>query len=328
MSDPAPDSVPDPTLPPAGSHAAYSYLGPAGTYTEAALRQVRAAEGAPWRSVNNIGEALADVLQGRSVAAMMAIENTVEGGVAAVLDLLAGTPDLRIVGEYLVPVRFALLARPGVALADVHTVVAHPVAHAQCRRWLHAHAPSHTQLPATSNVQAAQFLAEHDGDLADAAIAPPDVHDRFGLAVLADDIGDNPNAVTRFVLIARAGSHVPPPITGADKTSIVVDLPSDRPGALLALLEQFATRGVNLSLLQSRPIGDELGRYRFVIDLDGHVGDERVAEALLGVRRSSPRVLFLGSYPRADQRRVAVAEPHVDTVYAEARAWLASITAP
>lgn len=312
----------------AESTGAYSYLGPAGTYTEAALRQVPAADGAPWRPVNNIGEALADVVGGRSVAAMMAIENTVEGGVAAVLDLLASTPDLRIVGEYVVPVRFALLARPGVALGSVRTIVAHPVAYAQCRRWLSTHAPSHTQLPATSNVQAAQFLAEHDGGLADAAIAPPEVHDRFGLSVLADDIGDNPNAVTRFVLVARAAAHPLPPVTGADKTSIVVDLPSDRPGALLELLEQFATRGVNLSLLHSRPIGDELGRYRFVIDLDGHVGDERVAEALLGVRRFSPRVLFLGSYPRADRRPVTVAEPHVDDVYAEARTWLASITGP
>lgn len=316
----------DPAAVPASRPDAYSYLGPAGTYTETALRQVPAAEGAPWRAVGNIGEALDDVLEGRSVAAMMAIENTVEGGVAAVLDLLAGTLDLRIIGEYLVPVHFALLARPGVVLEEVRTIVAHPVAHAQCRRWLHDHAPSHAQLPATSNVQAAQFLAEHDGFLADAAIAPPGVQDRFGLTVLAADIGDNPNAVTRFVLVSRAGGQALPAVTGADKTSIVVDLPADRPGVLLELLEQFATRGVNLSLLHSRPIGDELGRYRFVIDLDGHVADERVAEALLGVRRISPRVLFLGSYPRADRRPVAVAEPHVDAVYADARAWLSAIT--
>ncbi len=171
-------------------------------------------------------------------------------------------------------------------------------------------------------MQAAQFLAEHEGDLAQAAIATPTAGERFGLATLADDIGDNPNAMTRFVLVARSGSMPAPASTGADKTSIVADLPSDRPGALLELLEQFATRGVNLSLLHSRPIGDELGRYRFVIDLDGHLDDERVADALLGVRRFSPRVLFLGSYPRADGRPVAAAEAHDDEVYAEARAWL------
>jgi prephenate dehydratase len=305
----------------------YSYLGPAGTFTEAALAQVTAAHGATWRPVNNIGEALDHVVGGESIAAMLAIENTVEGGVAAVLDALASIPDLRIVGEYLVPVRFALVARPGVGLDAVRAVAAHPVAYAQCRAWLHRHLPSHTQLPAASNVQAAQFLAEHEGDLAQAAIATPTAGERFGLVTLADDIGDNPNAMTRFVLVARAGSMPLPASTGADKTSIVADLPSDRPGALLELLEQFATRGVNLSLLHSRPIGDELGRYRFVIDLDGHLDDERVADALLGVRRFSPRVLFLGSYPRADGRPVAAAEAHDDVVYAEARAWLDGLRA-
>lgn len=304
---------------------AYSYLGPAGTFTEAALAQVESARGKPWRPVNNIGEALDDVVSGASVAAMLAIENTVEGGVAAVLDALASIPDLRIVGEYLVPVRFALLIPPGTDLQDVRTVVAHPVAYAQCRRWLHEHLRSHTQLPAASNIQAARFLVEHEGDLAQAAIAPPSAAERFGLATAAADIGDNPNAVTRFVLVAKAESMPMPASTGADKTSVVADLPSDRPGALLELLEQFSTRGVNLSLLHSRPIGDELGRYRFVIDLDGHLDDERVAEALLGVRRFSPRVLFLGSYPRADRRPVDAAAAHDDRVYADARTWLDSL---
>lgn len=313
-------------MPSESAAGSYSYLGPAGTFTEVALGQVEAARGAPWRPVHNIGEALADVVGGVSVAAMLAIENTVEGGVAAVLDALASTPDLRIVGEYLVPVRFALALRPGTALADVRVVAAHPVAAAQCRRWLSAHLPHHTTLPATSNVAAAQFLAEHDGDLAQAAIVPPSAVERFRLEAPATDIGDNPNAVTRFVLVARAGVYPPPAPTGADKTSIVADLPSDRPGALLELLEQFTTRGVNLSLLQSRPIGDELGRYRFVIDLDGHLDDERVTDALLGVRRFSPRVLFLGSYARADRRPVAYDEIHDDEVYSDARAWLAGLT--
>lgn len=306
-------------MPPAPT---YSYLGPPGTFTEAALGQVEAARGRPWRPVNNIGEALDDVVSDRSIAAMLAIENTVEGGVAAVLDALASTPDLRIVGEYLVPVRFALLTRQGVQVGAIRSIAAHPVAYAQCRRWLHEHLRHHTQLPAASNIQAAQFLAEHEGDLAQAAIAPPSAAARFDLATVADDIGDNPNAVTRFVLVARAESMPLPASTGADKTSIVADLPSDRPGALLELLEQFATRGVNLSLLHSRPIGDELGRYRFVIDLDGHLDDERVADALLGVRRFSPRLLFLGSYPRADRRPVDASEAHDDAVYADARTWL------
>ncbi len=296
----------------------YSYLGPAGTFTEAALKQVEGAADKPWRSVNNVGEALADVLAGRSAAAMIAIENSVDGGVTATQDALATLPGLRIVGEYLVPVRFVLVARPGTRLADVRVVNAHPVAYGQSRRWMDSALPTHGHIPATSNVAAAASLLMNEH--ADAAIAPPGIVDHYDLDVLAEDIGDNPNAVTRFVLVSRS-TALPAP-TGADKTSIIVELPSDRPGTLLEMLEQFSTRGVNMSLIQSRPIGDALGRYRFVIDLDGHVLDERVADALLGLRRFSPEVLFLGSYPRADLQPVAIEPQYGDENFVEARDWL------
>jgi hypothetical protein len=140
---------------------------------------------------------------------------------------------------------------------------------------------------------------------------------------LAEDIGDNPNAVTRFVLVGRELS-IPAP-TGADKTSLIVELPDDRAGALLELLEQFSTRGVNMSLLESRPIGDALGRYRFVIDADGHILDERVADSLLGVRRFSPKVIFLGSYPRADKAPIEYIPRYDDDVFIEARDWLRAV---
>jgi prephenate dehydratase len=297
----------------------YSFLGPSGTFTETALAQVAAARGKVWRSVNNVGEALDDVVSGRSVAAMIAIENSVEGGVTAAQDALTTIPGLRIVGEYLVPVGFVLVARPGTVLADVHTINAHPVAYAQCLRWLDSTIPSHSHIPATSNVAAASSLLHADG-VADAAIAPPSILDHYPLEVLAENIANNPNAVTRFVLVSRTSSI--PPRTGADKTSIVAELPEDRSGALLELLEQFSTRGINMSLLQSRPIGDALGRYRFVIDLDGHLHDERIADALLGVRRFSPNVVFLGSYARADKVPVEHTPAYADQVFADARAWL------
>jgi prephenate dehydratase len=301
----------------------YSYLGPAGTFTEAALRQVPAAHGKTWRPVNNVGEALDDVAQGRSVAAMIAIENSIEGGVSATQDALASIPNLRIVGEYLVPVNFVLVARRGTTLADVRVVNAHPVAYAQTHRWLDKHLPSHGHLPATSNVAAAASLLE--SDLADAAVAPPGITDHHDLEVLAEGIGDNPNAVTRFVLVGRT-SRLPEP-TGADKTSIIAELPDDTAGRLLEMLEQFATRGVNMSLIESRPIGDALGRYRFVIDLDGHIRDERVADALLGLRRFSPNVIFLGSYPRADKQHITVTQRYGNDVFVEARDWLRGILA-
>ncbi|NEM92536.1 prephenate dehydratase [Galbitalea soli] len=306
---------------PAAAPESYSYLGPAGTFTEAALAQVPQAVGKTWRPVTNVGQALDDVIEGRSVAAMIAIENTVEGGVSASQDALATIPGLRIVGEYLVNVNFVLVARPGTALADVRVVSAHPVAYAQTHLWMDATLPDHEHLPATSNVAAAAGL--FTSDLADAAIAPPTITQHHDVVVLAENIGDNPNAQTRFVLVSRV-AELPAP-TGSDKTSIIAELPDDTAGRLLEMLEQFATRGVNMSLLASRPIGDELGRYRFVIDLDGHVRDERVADALLGLKRFSPNVIFLGSYPRADRRAITVTERYDNDAFIDARDWLRGI---
>ena len=314
MPQPPDSTMPGPT---------YSYLGPAGTFTEAALKQVADAVGRTWRPVNNVGEALDDVVAGRSVAAMIAIENSVEGGVSATQDALASIPNLRIIGEYLVPVNFVLVARPGTALRDVHVINAHPVAYAQCHRWLDRMLPTHGHIPATSNVAAASSLAETD--LADAAIAPPGITEHHDVQVLAENIGDNPNAVTRFVLVSRTVAT--PAATGRDKTSIIAELPDDRAGALLEMLEQFATRGVNMSLLESRPIGDALGRYRFVIDLDGHILDERVADALLGLKRFSPKVIFLGSYPRADELSIEVTDRYTDDAFIDARDWLRALIA-
>ncbi|MGW9628334.1 prephenate dehydratase [Microbacterium sp. NPDC055521] len=300
----------------------YSYLGPAGTFTEAALDQVPEARGHDWKAVHNVGEALADVLEGRSHAAMIAIENSVEGGVSTTLDALATLPGLRIIGEYLVKVNFVLVGKPGVRLEDVEVIAAHPVAYAQCHSWLGEHLPRHAHVPAASNV--ASILGVLDGSSpAQAAIAAPGIVQHHDVEVLAEQIGDNDNAVTRFVLVSKPTSPSEP--TGADKTSLIVELPDDRPGALLDMLEQFSTRGINLSLLQSRPVGDALGRYRFVVDADGHAYDERMADALLGIRRFSPRVVFLGSYPRADRRIVHYPERYADGVFVEARDWLRAL---
>jgi prephenate dehydratase len=312
----------------AGPNETYSFLGPSGTFTEAALAQVPEAAGKRWRAVNNVGEALDDVVTGRSTAAMIALENSIEGGVSVAQDALATIPGLRIIGEYLVPVGFVLVARPGTTLAQVKTITAHPVAYAQCHVWLSENLPSHDQIPAASNVHAAASLLQTDaaGHLtgaADAAIAPPNVLDHHDLTILAENIIDNPNAVTRFALVSRS-RRIPQP-TGADKTSLIAELPDDQAGALLGLLEQFSTRGINLSLIESRPIGDALGRYRFVIDADGHITEERMADALLGLRRFSPKLIFLGSYPRADHVPVGYHNRYSDDVFIEARDWLRSI---
>lgn len=302
----------------------YSYLGPAGTFTETALRQVPEAQGQTWRPVANIGEALQDVTTGVSDAAMIAIENSVDGGVTVAQDALATMPNLRITGEYLVPVQFQLVARPGTTLQNTRIIAAHPVAYGQCRNWLDKHLPGHNHLLATSNVQAAADLTATPNRI-DAAITPPGIQKHYPVTPIAENIADNPDAITRFILVSRPGPATQP--TGADKTSLIAELPTDRSGALLHLLEQFATRGVNLTLLASRPIGDRLGRYRFVIDAEGHIKDERIADALMGIKRISPRVTYLGSYPRADKITVQAAHGQQNKDFQDARNWLNTLIA-
>ncbi len=312
--------------------ATFSYLGPEGTFTELALAQVPEAAGAVWRAVSQVQDAIDDVLEGRSVGAVIPVENSIEGGVSATLDALAADAKIRIVGEYLVAVTFNLVVRPGTKLADVHTVATHPVAYAQTRKWLQANLPGHTHLPSTSTAAAAASLvADLDGagkpGQADAAIAAPSIIRHYPVEVLAENIGEYDHAQTRFIQIALQGApagNLPAP-TGADKTSVIVELPEDRPGALLEMLEQFATRGVNLTRIESRPVGDRLGRYRFNIDAEGHVADAAVAEALKGLHRFSPRVIFLGSYPRADREASVHTGNNSDSAFASAEVWLAEL---
>ena len=301
----------------------FSFLGPVGTFTELALAQVAEAKGQVWNPATSVDEALNDVVSGKSYRAIIPVESSVEGGVSATLDALAVTEGIRIYGEYLVPVNFNLVARPGVKLSDVKTIAVHPVAYAQIRGWLKANLPKHHQLPATSNAAAAAMLLESDA--ADAAVSTPNITDHYRVKVLAKNIGDNKHAQTRFILVGKPGS-VPKP-TGADKTSVIVELPTDRPGTLLEMLEQFAVRGVNLTRIESRPIGDRLGRYRFNVDAEGHISDEAVGEALQGLHRFSPKVVFLGSYPRADKEQTKPNGNNSNAHFAESDTWLKSVRA-
>lgn len=296
----------------------YAYLGPVGTFTELALAQVAEAKGQIWLPVSNVQEAIDLVLSKQAYRAIVPVENSIEGGVSATLDALAGTENVRIYGEYLVNVNFNLVVRPGTKLTDVRTVATHPVAYAQTRKWLAEHLPMHHHLPATSTAAAAAELLE--SDIAQAAVAASTITDHYKLKVLAKNIGENKHAQTRFIQIGLAGALASR--SGSDKTSVIVELPTDRPGALLEMLEQFAARGVNLSRIESRPIGDRLGRYRFNIDVQGHIDDEAVAEALKGLHRFSPKVTYLGSYPRADKEKSVHEGNNSNPEFASADAWL------
>lgn len=300
--------------------ATFAFLGPEGTFTEAALLKVPGAAQASRVPASNVNVALDKVREGSADAAMVPIENSVEGGVTATLDAIAIGPELRIIREVLVPISFVLVARPGVQLQDIRRVSTHGHAWAQCRLWMDANLSGAEYVPGSSTAAAAMGLLDEDCHYDAAICAPLVAQEQPGLSALAEDIGDNPGAVTRFILVSRPGNL--PERTGSDKTTVVVPLPEDRPGALMEILDQFASRGVNLSRIESRPTGQYLGHYFFSIDADGHLGDARVADALAGLHRISPATRFLGSYARADNQETVV-EPHTsDDAFKAAQKWV------
>ncbi|MBY8886800.1 prephenate dehydratase [Streptomyces sp. PTM05] len=299
------------------SASRYTYLGPEGTFTEAALRTLPESGTRELVPMVSVPAAFDAVRGGEAAGAFAAIENSVEGGVNATLDELATGAPLMIYREVLLPIAFALLVRPGTALADVKTVTGHPVAQPQVRNWLAAHLPDAVWESSASNADGARQVQEgrYDG-----AFAGEFAASRYGLEPLVSEIHDTANAQTRFVLVGPPGRPAAP--TGADKTSAVVWLGDDHPGALLELLQEFAVRGVNLMRIESRPTGGGLGRYCFSVDAEGHITDRRVGEALMGLKRICPKVRFLGSYPRADEIRPQVRPGTTDAEFTEAADWL------
>jgi prephenate dehydratase len=298
----------------------YAYLGPEGTFTEAAVASLtgslNADEVVPV-SYPSVAAALGAVRSGTADRAVVPMESSVEGIVTATVDDLAAGSGLIIRAETRLPIEFALLAAPGTGVADIKTVGGHPQAQAQCRRWLAANLPDAEWVPQASNAEAARQVSEQH---LDAALAGAFAAARYGLAVVAQDVHDRSNAVTRFVMVGPQGEIAGP--SGADRTSLAAFLADDHPGALMAILTEFAVRGINLSTIQSRPTGDALGSYFFFIDCEGHIDDARVGEAMMGVRRVCADVRFLGSYPRSDGGRTQVRPGTSDSDFAEAAAWL------
>lgn len=276
-----------------------AYLGPEGTFSEAALRRMIAEDLIPDAHTDRVGllstestpAALAAVRAHDADFACVPIENSIEGSVLPTLDALAtGTP-LQIYAELTLDVAFTIAARPGAAAAEIRTVAAFPVAAAQVRRWLAGHLPHAELVPATSNAAAAHDVA---AGAADAAVTTALAAQRCGLTALAADVVDEANARTRFVLAGRPGT--PPPRTGADRTSVVLRL-ANAPGALVSALAEFALRDIDLTRIESRPTRTELGSYMFFLDCVGHIADDAVAEALKALHRRCTDVRYLGSWP-------------------------------
>lgn len=274
-----------------------AFLGPLGTFTEEALLSQDDLAQGELVPVGSIPEVLAVTGRGEVDLGFVAIENAIEGTVNAAIDALAFDHDLLIQREVVIPVHQNLLAPKGTSLADIRAVMSIPVATAQVRGWLAANLPGVEEIAANSTAEAARLVGE--GLAGTAAIAPAVAAQLYGLEVVAAEIEDHPENKTRFVVVAREG--VPAP-TGHDKTTIVCFQTFDRPGSLLAILQEFAARAINLTKLESRPTKTSLGDYCFAIDLEGHIADELVADCLRDIKAKIADVKFLGSYPAAGEQ--------------------------
>ena len=287
-----------------GTPQRIGFLGPAGTFTEQAMLREADLAGLQHVAFPVMTDVLHAVAEGEVDLGVVPVENAIEGTVNASVDTMAFDVDVMIQRELLEPVAFQLLGLPGTELCDIDRVMTIPVAYAQCRTWLRSHLPAAQFTPANSTAEAARHIAA-DADPTVAAIANRRAAELHGLEVLGAGIEDHPENQTRFVVVARSGV---PPRTGHDKTSIVVFQRSDRPGSLLGILQEFAARSINLTLLLSRPTKTSLGDYCFLLDLDGHLSDPVVADCLRTLPRDPgrgevPRLVSGGGRPRSRAAR-------------------------
>jgi len=301
----------------------YAYLGPEGTFSEAALRSLPVAAGAVLLPQPSVPVALEALRSGAADGAVVPLENSVEGSVTSTLDELAIEQPLVIAAEVYLPVNFSLLVRDGTPLAAIRTVATHPHAEAQCRRWLREQLPQAEVVLVGSTSAGAAGVAAGEYD---ASVSAPIAASAYRLTALATDLADNPGAVTRFVLLTRPAP--PPPRSGQDRTTVVAFIRENHTGALLEVLTEFAVRGINLTRIESRPTKELLGRYCFSLDCEGHIADSRVGDALAALHRICADVRYLGSYPRGDDRPAEpVRHGAADEDFVDAAAWLARVRA-
>ena len=276
-----------------------AFLGPAGTYTEEALRASSGGE-VTLEPRATVYETVMAVQEGDTDRAVVPIENSLEGGVAATLDALAGEADgVRICAEVVHPIRHHLMAGRELELDEIARVLSHPQATAQCARFLGERLPNAERIAATSTAEAVRRVCE--GDAPWAALGSRLAADLYGAHVLVDGVEDRSDNLTRFVWLARAGD-VPAAHGAGSKTSIVFwGFNDESPGALVSVLRELSDRRINLTRIESRPRRVRLGHYMFFADLDGH-SEGVVDEALeaLGERVETLRVL--GSYAVAAPR--------------------------
>ena len=272
-----------------------AYLGPAGTYSDEAARTFAARMGVDatftaYPSFNTIFES---VDSGRCDFGVVPTENSLEGAVTSTLDNFAFNSDACILGEQVLGIHHCLLMQPGATAADITTIASHPQGLAQCRRYIAEHFPGRKTISTASTAESAQLAAadQHVAGIANAFAA-----ELYGAQVVEREIEDHFGNETSFALIAAQGSA--PVFTGSKyKTSLALFLQSDRAGALLMILSEFAYANINLTKIQSRPTKRALGDYMFFIDIEGSIFDPHVQTALNCLRLKLRNVKVLGSYP-------------------------------
>ncbi len=267
-----------------------AYLGPQGTYTEeAALKHAPYADLVGFSSVAAVGSA---VKSGMVDEGVVAIENSLEGSVNDTLDLLIHETGIFIREELILPIEHCVLAKPGTRVQDVTVIFSHPQAFAQCRRFIDRCFPRAQLVAAFSTAGAVEQMMARGSDAV--AIASKRAAELYGAEIVARGIQDNPRNATRFVVLGRE-DHAP---TGKDKTSLCFTFSEDKPGLLYHVLKEFAVQDINLGKVESRPLREGLGKYFFLIDLDGHRQEPRVAATLERVRETTSMLKIFGSYPR------------------------------
>lgn len=271
-----------------------AFQGELGAYSEEAIVRVfgRSVEPRPCREFFEVGEA---VERGESDLGLLPIENTLAGSVIPSYDVLGGG-DLTVLGETVIPIHHCVLGVAGATLDGVNRIISHPVALAQCTRFLRAR-PG-VEAVAVYDTAGAARLVSDSGDRGVAAIAGRAASDRYGLEILAEDVEDRHDNQTRFLVVARPGSTLPPEVVRLPPSKSLLILETEnRPGALLRVLEPFSRNGLNLSKIESRP-GNEPWSYRFFLEVEANPSDPAITAALAEVEAAALRVRFLGSYPR------------------------------
>lgn len=270
-----------------------AYLGPPGTFTEeAALLYAEKAKLIPFSSVPAVASA---VDTGIAEEGVVAIENSLEGSVTDTLDLLIHESRLLIRYELVLPIEHYLLVKSGTETSEVKVIFSHPQALAQCRHFLERCFPQAQAVAALSTAAAAEQMLS--SSIPAAAIGTRRAAELYGAQILARNIQDQSPNLTRFVVLARE-DHQP---TGKDKTSLCFSFAEDRPGLLYEVLKEFAECNINLAKVESRPSKEILGKYIFLVDLDGHRQDPLINQVLAKVKAKTALFKVFGSYPRYER---------------------------